>query len=339
MSLSTYMDLCLSHPKYGYYMTRDPFGEKGDFTTAPEISQMFGELIGVWLADLWEQAGSPEKCILLECGPGRGTLMADILRSTQKVEGFHDSIDIRFIETSPVLAGIQKQTLSGYEVTWHTTLEELGEIDYPVFVVANEFYDALPVKQFERVSEGWAERCVGLNDNQLSLGLSQPSQYPDMPAALSNGQTVEVGLVRQQVFEDLCGIIEANGGVQLIIDYGYRTGHGDTLQAVHKHRKVPILEKPGECDLTAHVDFQKLIETALDKDMQVSPLQFQGQFLRSLGIELRAAMLKKKATAEQREDIDMAVKRLCDETEMGQLFKVLCVYSRVDGKELQPVGF
>ncbi len=340
ISLSHYIELCLSHPEHGYYMSGDPFGKEGDFITSPEISQIFGELIGVWLADLWHQAGSPKKVTLLECGPGRGTLMVDVLRATKNVGGLHDSLQIKLLENSLLLQQKQKDALNDYDVKWLTSLDELQTSTEPVFVIANEFFDALPIKQFEKVNEGWAERCIGLNDNnELTLSLIPSARVNGMPAGLSNGQIVETSFARDALFSNLCELIQKNGGALLAIDYGYLSGNGDTLQAVKKHQKVSIFETPGESDLTAHIDFQRMIEVASDKGIDICAVKNQGEFLRNLGIELRASVLKKNAGEKQAQIIDSSVRRLCDTDEMGALFKAFCVHAPIKKIKLLPAGF
>ncbi len=340
ISLSYYMELCLSHPEHGYYMSGDPFGKEGDFITAPEISQMFGELIGVWLVDLWRQAGSPKELVLLECGPGRGTLMADVLRATKNVNGFHEAVQIKLLENSPVLREKQKQNLRGFDMEWFSSLEDINISQAPIFIVANEFFDALPIKQFEKVKEGWAERCVGIDeDENLTLGLMPVQDYGAMPAGLSNGKIVEMSPSQDMLFHALCNLIKKNGGALLSIDYGYLNGCGDTLQAVKKHQKVGIFETPGQSDLTAHIDFQKFIESASKINMHICNVKTQGEFLKNLGIGLRASVLRSNANSNQAKLIDSSVKRLCDTDEMGALFKVMCVHSEINKIKLKPAGF
>lgn len=331
MDLGRYMALCLGHPDHGYYMTRDPFGAKGDFTTAPEVSQIFGEMIGVWLADTWRKMGAPARFILLECGPGRGTLMADALRATGHVAGFHDALELHLLEMSPVLKQIQEETLKAYSPVWHAGLEGVPE-DKPLLVIGNEFLDALPVHQLVRRKEEWSERVVDLAQagglvlaeraaSQDIVALIPPSLLPP-----EENEVVEASPVLIQFLKGLCFRLKKQKGSALFIDYGYTfSAAGETLQAVSKHRHVSIFDAPGQVDLTAHVNFETLGTTAMAAGVTVHGPVTQNIFLERLGAGIRAAALCHNATESQEKDITESMNRLCGKDQMGALFKALAV--------------
>ena len=341
MDMGSYMELCLTHPKYGYYKTRDPLGEQGDFITSPEISQIFGELVGAFFADLWIKAGQPDKVYLLECGPGRGTLLQDFLRGTKHVPGFHDALDIILWETNPVLIKKQKNLLEDYPVRWVENLADMGlEKDGPLFFLANEFFDALPVRQYKKIDGEWFENCVSLDeDDNLVQTLISSGRQDDMPVGLSDGAICEKSPIRTRLAEKLFKILNLQGGAGLIIDYGYEMGCGDTLQAVQGHKFVDILHEPGEADLTAHVNFRRLIQLANSVELQTHGCVSQGAFLKRLGLHERAASLKKAASETQRIQIGHTVERLSADEQMGRLFKVLCVTAEYNERLLKPEGF
>nr|WP_230531682.1 SAM-dependent methyltransferase [Microvirga roseola] len=318
-----YMNLCLRH----YYASRDPLGEAGDFTTAPEISQMFGELVGLWVLELWHAMGRPSPVRLVELGPGRGTLMADLLRAARLLPDFGKAATVHLVETSPALRQRQQTALasSGSPIAWH---DDIGEVPQgPMLLVANEFFDALPVRQFVATERGWCERLVGLDGENLIFGLR-----PEPERAFSNplrlGDILEWPAASLAIMKSLSRRIARDGGAALIIDYGYwGPAFGDTLQALKKHAFVDPLSEPGEADLTTHVDFQRLAQAAAEERVRVHGVSSQGDFLAALGIEARAAALKKRATPAQAEDIDRALARLTERgpKAMGDLFKVLAV--------------
>ena len=236
ITVARYMGLCLGHPAHGYYMTRDPFGTEGDFTTAPEISQMFGELIGLWAAEIWRLMGAPDPVRLVELGPGRGTLMADVLRAARVVPRFLDAADIRLVETSPVLKARQETTLSstGAPVAWHAHVSDVPA--GPAIVLANEFFDALPVRQYVRTERGWCERLVGLaEDGTLAFGLAgEPDRR--LPDTGPDGAVLEQPEAALDIAAGLAARLAAQGGAALVIDYGHgASAVGDTLQAVKRH--------------------------------------------------------------------------------------------------------
>ena len=326
--IAHYMGLALSHPVHGYYATRDPFGARGDFVTAPEISQMFGELIGLWAVAVWQLMGSPAALHLVELGPGRGTLMADALRASAVVREFRAALSVHLVETSPFLRRRQEDTLTalGAPLAWHRDMAEVPA--GPAIVIANEFFDALPVNQAVKAPDGWHERMVGRADDRLVFAL-HPEPAPGFEHLLPQAvQTARVGAVFEwrsdAIVRELAQRVARDGGVALAIDYGHaQSGAGETLQAVGAHRFVDPLAAPGEHDLTAHVDFQALAAAARAAGARVHGPQPQGAFLTALGIEQRAERLKMRATSEQARDIDAALARLTASgpDAMGELFK------------------
>jgi NADH dehydrogenase [ubiquinone] 1 alpha subcomplex assembly factor 7 len=326
ISIAQLMAEVLGHPQHGYYATRDPFGRQGDFITAPEISQIFGELIGVWCAYSWQQMGSPKGVMLVELGPGRGTLMQDALRATRHVHGFHESISVHMIETSPTLIKMQQQTLAGSHssITWHREFRELP--DAPLLVVANEFFDALPIHQYVYSNEQWHERMVALHPETGALCFTLTPSAVKLPVqAFANKAVVETSPVSEAIMRQIAEKIAQNRGAALIIDYGYTSGYGDTLQALKQHRYHPVLADLGEADMTAHVNLAALKHHAEAAGAVTYPAVTQAAFLRAMGIEARAAALAKNATPEMQQAIHNAVDRLTSSHNMGELFKVLIV--------------
>jgi NADH dehydrogenase [ubiquinone] 1 alpha subcomplex assembly factor 7 len=331
MPISEYMRTCLGHPKYGYYVTRDPLGPLGDFTTAPEISQMFGELIGAWAAEVWQLMGAPARVYLVELGPGRGTLMTDALRAAKALPAFRAALALHLVETSDVLAAKQRETLgaTGVPVTWHRDLREIPE--GPAIVLANEFFDALPIHHAVRGEQGWHERVVAIDkDDRLAFAVNPvPALNFDktLPDAIRDAPAGAIYEWRSAAYLlDIIRHLKSHGGAALIIDYGYtESRHGETFQAVRGHGYADPLADPGEADLTAHVDFAALARAATASGMHVHGPLTQGEFLRRLGIAQRAARLKMNATPQQAADIESALKRLTAPDQMGELFKVLAL--------------
>jgi SAM-dependent MidA family methyltransferase len=337
MSIASYMGLALTHPRHGYYKQGGSIGAAGDFITAPEISQMFGELIGFFLVNLWQQMDQPNPVTLLELGPGRGTLMADILRVATRAPGFAEAVQVELFETDPELLAQQRTRLEAYRPRWIQNFD-LGA-DSPLLVVANEFFDALPIRQFVRGKAGWHERMVGLRDGHRAFGLS-PAPIPAtaLPEAVRDapeGAVYETGLAANEVMKRLAAAVGRRGGAILAIDYGYgHTQTGETLQAVRRHAFADPLESPGEADLSAHVDFGALGETARAGGLATAPLTTQGDFLKHLGILARTAALA-KANPELAGALNAALDRLTSPAQMGTLFKVFCAHS----PGLAPQGF
>ena len=365
IGIGRYMALALGHPRHGYYMTRDPLGAQGDFTTAPEISQMFGELIGLWAAEVWRQMGSPEPFALVELGPGRGTLMADMLRAAKAAPGFLQAVEVVLVETSPVLAEIQAEALArtGVIRRWVRSVDdalgggalspsplsgEVGDVAspsendpgsaadgavrddapaLPAIVIANEFFDALPIRQFVRVSGEWRERLVGLgSDGRLVFGLSPtPPRGLALPPA-EDGAVRELCPQALEITSRIAAHLKTHGGAMLAVDYGYGAGCGDTLQAMKAHAFSHPLAAPGEADLTAHVDFAALARVATAARASPMRLIDQADLLERLGIEMRAEALSRAAPT-GRDQIFAAADRLTDRSPrgMGALFKALAV--------------
>jgi SAM-dependent MidA family methyltransferase len=323
LPVSRYIELCLGHPRHGYYLTRDPLGAAGDFITAPEISQMFGELIGAWAATVWRQMGAPPSVHLIELGPGRGTLIADALRATRAVADFRAALSVHLVEVSAALRGKQQAMLAGTTAFWHERIEEVPA--GPAIAIANEFVDALPIDQFVNDRDGWHLRMIGLTDGRLSF-VVMPDPMP-LPVRRLDAPAGAIFEWRHDApVAALARRIARQGGAALIVDYGHgKTSCGDTLQAVRDHKFADPLVDPGEADLTAQVDFAALAATARRHGaMAVGPLA-QGEFLRRLGIAQRAARLKASATPQQAAAIDAALARLTAPDQMGDLFKVLAI--------------
>ncbi len=332
MPLDKFMDLALAHPDHGYYRTRDPLGRAGDFTTAPEISQMFGELLGLWSVDMWQKLGSPSAFNLIEFGPGRGTLMADALRAAKLVPAFGEAAKIVFLETSPALRTEQKKRVPN--AAWINSVDALPE--GPCLILANEFFDALPIKQFQKTKSGWQERCLTLvpstpNDPVsfqycLEDALADLSGIPATVRDAPEGSIAEVCPLGRSIMKHLRNHFDAHSGAALIIDYGHaQSAAGDTFQALKDHKYADPLADPGEADLTAHVDFEALA-MPFDKKQCYGPTP-QGSFLEALGIHARANALMAQADKRQTRDITLALKRLTDPGAMGSLFKVMAVIS------------
>jgi NADH dehydrogenase [ubiquinone] 1 alpha subcomplex assembly factor 7 len=337
MSLATYMGLCLSHPRHGYYAVARPIGAEGDFITAPEISQMFGELIGFFFVNLWQQMGQPKSFTLLELGPGRGTLMADALRAAAKAEGFIDAMHLQLFEQNSVLKAEQEKRLSKYSPYWSAEIDAVS--GDPLFVVANEFFDALPIKQFVKTDDGWHERLVGLKDGARVFGLS-PTPIADSAAPPEvhgsyAGEILELGTAAADAMQRLAHKVALQGGGILALDYGYpATQTGETFQAVKAHAFAEPLDEPGEADLSSHVNFQVLGEAAKASGLAVAPLAGQGEFLIRLGLGERAKSLARANPAEAA-NIARAVERLTSPNQMGTLFRAFCAHS----PGLKPAGF
>jgi NADH dehydrogenase [ubiquinone] 1 alpha subcomplex assembly factor 7 len=340
ITVAEFMTEALQHPRLGYYATRDPLGVAGDFITAPEVSQVFGELIGLWCADVWAQMGRPDPVLLVELGPGRGTLTADALRALAVAPDFRRALRLHLVETSPALRAVQAKTLAAASPAWHDGLESVPA--GPLLLIANEFLDALPIRQFERRGGGWHERRVGLDGSTLAFVLDPA---PGAPTALISpglatapeGSVAEVCPAALGLAADLARRLGADGGAALFIDYGHaESACGDTLQAVRQHRYHPVLEAPGNADLTAHVDFEAFAAAARAAGARACGPVAQSSFLRSLGIELRARQLLRRASAEVATTIRTGVRRLLDSDEMGTLFKML---SLVHPDLPTPAGF
>ena len=342
ISIAQFMTIALHDPQSGYYATRDPFGARGDFITAPEVSQMFGEMLGLWIAQSWHDQGKPE-ARLVELGPGRGTLMSDALRVIrQLMPEFLTKVEIVLVENSPALTAIQKEALaaSGANIRWIAQFDD-ALADKPLFLLANEFFDALPIRQFVKTERGWCERMVVARDGALDFALS--------PEAISNaalpanrdgapvGGFYETSPASTAIVEQIAEIIARKGGAALIVDYGYdaNAGFGETLQAVAAHKYANVLEAPGDADLSAHVDFAALAQTAREAGAAPFGPVPQGEFLEALGIVQRAATLARGKLGSNPE-IDAQLERLILPDQMGTLFKALAI---LPAHARTPAGF
>jgi SAM-dependent MidA family methyltransferase len=328
MPVAQYMTLCLTHPRHGYYITRDPLGANGDFVTAPEISQMFGELIGLWAAEVWKAMGSPENVRLVELGPGRGTVMADMLRAVQVAPAFRKAVAVHLVEISPALERRQRETLTrtGVPIEWHAALEQVP--DGPTILIANEFIDALPVHQAVMCVDGWHERVVRIADDgnlQFSHARDPIPLFEQMlPPRL---RSAPIGAIFEwradQIALEIGQRVMHTRGAALVIDYGHvESAVGDTFQAVGRQTFTDPLAAPGSVDLTAHVDFQALATAAGNLGARVhGPLE-HATFLRRLGIDARAETLQK---GRPDSDVNEALLRLTSEetTGMGTMFKAI----------------
>ena len=334
ISVADYMATCLFDPQDGYYATREPFGVAGDFTTAPEISQMFGEIVAVFLLSAWRGAGSPAPLALAEIGPGRGTLMQDMLRTLARVSpDLLQGATVALVESSPRLTKIQKKTLSSAapKPEWHGRIATLP--GQPLFIVGNELFDAIPTRQYVRTASGWRERMVALDaDGRLAFvagpGAPDPSLLPSGWESAPENAIAEIAPARSALMDEIAMRIAKSGGVGLFIDYGHaESGLGDTLQAVRAHAYDGVLEHPGEADLTSHVDFAALASEARRHGLETGLLT-QSDFLLRMGLLERAGRLGQNAAEPQRDAIRAAVERLAGPEQMGRLFKVLCIAPR-----------
>jgi SAM-dependent MidA family methyltransferase len=328
MTLADYMAECLMHPEHGYYTQRRVFGRGGDFITAPEMTQVFGELLGLALAQAWLDQGSPAPVTLAELGPGRGTLMADVLRAVRVVPAFRAALTPVLVEASPALRAVQAERLAGEGATWADSADALPEA--PLFLIANEFFDALPIRQFRREGQGWAETMVGLAGGRLTFGRAAPVPLAALAhrSGLPEGTIVELCPAAPPIMQAVAGRIARHGGAAIVIDYGGWDGTGDTLQAVRDHAYADPLSGPGLADLTAHVDFAPLARAAEAAGAAAGPLVPQGVLLARLGLHARAAALGPRLGPGGRALLDAAVARLTDPAQMGTLFKALPVRPR-----------
>ncbi|MDA5194777.1 class I SAM-dependent methyltransferase [Govanella unica] len=334
MPVASFMAAALGDPVHGYYMTRDPFGARGDFITAPEVSQMFGEIIGLWVASEWQAMGSPPQVTLLELGPGRGTLMADALRALRVLPACREALSVRLVEMSPELMARQRDALKDVaNIHWHASAADAlaASGDSPVILLANEFLDALPIHQLVMTADGWRERLVDATPGgklDWTLAINPTPLEALIPPSLSNahaGALFELCPAALTLAGDLARHIKAHGGSALFIDYGHeRPGYGDTLQALKSNNFADALTEPGEADLTAHVDFSALGNAAKDAGLAVAGPISQGRFLLGLGIRARAERLTNASPARAAE-IATALTRLTAAEEMGTLFKVMAL--------------
>lgn len=332
ITVADYMADALGHPHDGYYMSAEPIGADGDFTTAPEISQIFGELIGLWLVHSWEEMGSPERFNLVELGPGRGVMMSDILRAAQLRPKFLDAAGIWLVETSGLLRHEQQRRLRSQKLPplWADEFSEIPQA--PWLIVANEMFDCMPIRQFERLSKGWREKLVGLSEDGRSLAFTHaPSPPPpdiNLPPAdeIAVGAVMEISAPAEALAAEIAAAVAADGGRALIFDYGhFGGGAGDTLQAVRNHRYWPVLASPGKADITAHVDFDALARAAIAAGAAVAGPAPQGVFLDRLGLQARVAALTAGKSPEDAEAVRQGAHRIAAPEAMGEVFKAFCL--------------
>ncbi|UTO27948.1 class I SAM-dependent methyltransferase [Bartonella harrusi] len=331
ITVSQYMALALTDCEFGYYQTQTPFGRTGDFITAPEISQLFGEMIGIWTLANWNARGCPQPFILAEMGPGRGTLMDDILRTIQKLSTTaFNAAEIFLIEISEKLAKEQKKRLSSYQKKIHS-LKNFSEIpSQPLFLIANEFFDALPINQYIKSDGQWKERLITINQEGDFIFVTSPHKLPSSClqsycSKMPDGTIFEHAPSRHQLMQKISNHLRKVTGSALLIDYGASDlAFGDTLQAISKHRFRDIFEAPGDHDLTSHVDFSFLKKIALEQGCFAEILE-QGEFLVKMGLLERAQQLGAGKSTTQKDKICQDIERLAGPDQMGKLFKVLYV--------------
>jgi SAM-dependent MidA family methyltransferase len=327
IGVDRFMGLALSE----YYGSRDPLGAAGDFTTSPEISQVFGEILGLWGADQWQRLGCPLPLKLIELGPGRGTLMADLLRALKVLPALRQAVEVHFVETSPTLRRAQGQTLQRFHPDlaprWHDTLEQVPP--GPMLLVANEFFDALPIRQWLREGDRWRERLIGLDDTgALGFVTGPAGQPPVEPLVATEGDLFETCAPALAIADEIGRRLSAAPGAAVLIDYGHgQSAVGDTLQALKGHAYAPVLTDPGEADLTAHVDFDALGRALTAAGANVAALEQQGRFLIDKGAEVRLGVLLRGKDETAALALKTGVRRLIDPMEMGRLFKVLAATS------------
>lgn len=328
LPLAEYMHWCMADPKDGYYANQTAIGAKGDFITAPEISQMFGEMIGIWAVETWEMLGKPSRFNLVELGPGKGTLMQDLLRIGNAVPDFLKAAEVQMIETSEKLVDTQKQNLSEYEnITWRTSLQDIPA--QPTLVIANEFLDVLPIRQYIKAEDKWREYAISIDEKDnlvwtLGAGVLAAEILPENATTEPDGAVFEISTIREAFITNTCELLRQNQGAALFIDYGHgKTAFGDTIQAMRAHGYTDILKEPGLADLTSHVDFDALAKIAKTSGMNVTPLAKQGEFLLAKGLIERTGQLGHNCSPEIQEQLTQQAERLALPDEMGDLFKVL----------------
>ncbi|MBX7145941.1 MAG: SAM-dependent methyltransferase [Alphaproteobacteria bacterium] len=329
ITIHDFMSLALLHSDYGYYSHGDHFGVRGDFITAPEISQIFGELIGLWCLDCWQKLGEPQPFNIIELGPGRGTLMSDLMRATNIVPKFQEHLHIHLVDTNRAMRHVQEDLLQNWSVQWIKDLKEI-KLNGPFILIANEFFDALPIRQFYRTLQGWLEQVIICDDDKLNFDFVESKDtnlikifYEDENFPI--GSCVEVSPSSYEYLLYIKHLLNQYNGAALFIDYGYIKGYGNSLQAVSQHKYVDLLFNPGQVDLTAHVNFGAFTKIALEHNLQIYGPTTQGMWLNKLGLPIRAENILKKASLKEAEQIKIACYRLTDPSQMGSLFKVLAL--------------
>ena len=325
ISLSQYMEICLWDDENGYYTSNQVLGRHGDFITSPEISQTFGELIGLWALSFYQKFIDNKRICITELGSGRGTLLRDAIRTISMVTKNKVDLDITILEKSERLIALQKENLKNKNIKWISDIKGLSF--EPQIIIANEFFDALPINQYVRNNEGWYEKKITTKNGKLCFTLGNKIWVPSN-SIFSNfkiGDTLEHSEQTISIFSNICNHLIRYDGVLLVVDYGNISGIGDTLQAVNNHKFRSILEKPGQSDLTSHVNFKLLKEIAIKKNLYVSPVKEQQNFLLELGIKERLKSLTKNVSSTIAERVETEVKRLIDPDKMGSLFKVIAI--------------
>lgn len=339
ISIAKFMEVAMYDKHHGYYINSNPIGKDGDFITAPEISQLFGEMIGIHCVEKWIRMGKPAKFNLVELGPGKGTLMMDCLRATKHLSDFFQALNVHLVDTNQTLIELQKQTLKGYKVSWHNDISTIPT-NLPLIIIANEFFDCLPINRYIKNQGRWYEQHVSIIPRAEEFCLTQIPTDSTFSESLSlehpnskHGAIVEICYPAVKIMQQLASIFKKTPGSILIIDYGYdydplvRKSYHGSLQAVKDHKFHPIFSNISRTDLTAHVDFFALKMTASTNFCKTLGTITQREFLQNLGINIRAANLKKNATLPQRIEIDSGLDRLINPSQMGNLFKVLEVFS------------
>lgn len=326
ITVAEFMEIAMYQPEQGYYINCNPLGKDGDFITSPEISQLFGEIIGIYVADTWLKLGAPKLFHLIELGPGKGTLMFDLLRATKHVDGLHQAMQIHLVERNHYLAKVQKKALSNLRVTWHKTLDSI-QLNAPIIIIANEFFDCLPINQYIKLQNKWYERLITLKGSNYCFTTSDISTEIGIHPHAKESDILEICYAASDMIKYISKILKQNSGHALIIDYGYyydpsnRKIYGETLQAIKNHKFHSFFQDVGKADLTAHVDFTNLKQVALENNILVNGPLSQQEFLITYGINIRAEILKQHASLEQKAEINLALNRLTKE--MGQLFKAI----------------
>ncbi len=339
ISIAQFMEIAMYDLHNGYYVNANPIGKDGDFTTAPEISQLFGEMIGIYCVNTWMKMGSPKKFNLVELGPGKATLMLDLLRATKNVSGFNQAMHIHLVDTNNNLIKIQKDALKGNKVSWHKEISSLPK-DLPLIIIANEFFDCLPINRYINIQGRWNEQMVSIMPKTEEFYLKEVPIVMHFSQSLSqehpnakHGAIIEICYPAAKVMQQISALFKKVPGVLLAIDYGYdydpfyRKHYNGSLQSVKDHKFQPIFSNIGRADITAHVDFFALKQSALANFCQVAETFTQGEFLQNLGIDIRAEVLMKNASPGQREELLSGLDRLVNPNQMGSLFKVLEVFS------------
>ena len=325
ISISRYMEICLWDDKNGYYTANQVLGGDGDFITSPEISQTFGELIGLWALSFYQEFINKKRLSLTELGSGRGTLLKDAIRTIYKVTNNKINLEITILEKSERLITLQRENLKNKNVKWISDIKGLSL--EPQIIIANEFFDALPINQYVRSNEGWHEKKIAIKNGELCFTLDNKIWVPSdsIYSDFKIGDTLEYSEQTISIFSNICNHLIQYDGVLLLVDYGNISGIGDTLQAVNKHKFLGVLEKPGQNDLSSHVNFRLLKEIALKKNLYVSPIKEQRSFLLELGINERLKSLTKNVSLAIAEKVNSEIKRLIDPDKMGSLFKVIAI--------------